>query len=116
MGTVCASLIWLTQVVQADRFSVCLRLRTSAAATPNVMTAASAAADTDGVGECMDRDLDWTINAEHEGGRNADPSIDPFMDMQQGKLPWPWLRSPPGSDKGKQIYCIFKSIIVRRFW
>ncbi|CAL8465919.1 g5455 [Coccomyxa elongata] len=92
------------QVVQADRYSVCLRLRTSTASTPNVMPAASAAAHTDEEGDQADSDLDRTADAgrqsDREGGNCADPSIDPFMDMQQGKLPWPWLRSPPGSDKG----------------
>ncbi len=110
------------QVIQADRYTVCLRLRTSTAATPKWKSAASAAAGTDeeeGEGEWTDGNLDRTEivggQSEHEGGKGADPSIDPFMDMQQGKLPWPWLRSPPGTDRGGPLYRFVKAATVKFF-
>lgn len=71
------------QVVQADEHTVCLRLRTSAA----VSLPASPASE-------------WDDRTDEPLDQPGDPFIDPFTDTQHDRLPWPWMRSPPGSDRG----------------
>lgn len=76
--------LWVTgQVIQADDHTVCLRLRTSVTATPP--------------------DPAMSTSGDAEGEPPAEPQepfVDPFMDTQHERLPWPWMRSPPGSDRG----------------
>lgn len=75
------------QVMQADKHTVCLRLRTSTETVPQM--------------QVRDEGLATTSHAKNEKGQNAKGGAKAeSVDNRHYNQPWPWTQLPPGSNRG----------------